>query len=212
MSTKQCAWCYGPIPRAARRDTLTCSKKCRQAKARFRVGVAPPSSETRRMKFAYADPPYPGLAHYYPENREVNHRILVETLQEYYRDGWALSTSSDALSDVLELCPNDARVAVWIKGARSSRTHAPRKTWEPVIFVGGRTRQLDREGINDSLHFGGRQHSHPNALIGMKPAAFCEWVFQLLGAEQGDELDDIFPGSGAVSRAWDLHMCCSSSK
>ena len=25
------------------------------------------------MRFAYADPPYPGMAHRYPENTEVDH-------------------------------------------------------------------------------------------------------------------------------------------
>jgi hypothetical protein len=39
-------------------------------------------------------------------------------------------------------------------------------------------------------------------VIGAKPAAVCRWIFTLLGAAPGDTLDDLFPGSGAVSRAW----------
>ena len=39
-------------------------------------------------------------------------------------------------------------------------------------------------------------------MTGTKPAAFCRWVFTLLGAAPGDSLDDLFRGSGAVSRAW----------
>ena len=39
-------------------------------------------------------------------------------------------------------------------------------------------------------------------MTGTKPAAFCRWVFALLGAAPGDSLDDLFPGSGAVGRAW----------
>ncbi len=39
-------------------------------------------------------------------------------------------------------------------------------------------------------------------MIGAKPAAFCRWVFDLLGARPGDHLDDLFPGSGGVTRAW----------
>jgi hypothetical protein len=31
---------------------------------------------------------------------------------------------------------------------------------------------------------------------------FCRWLFGLLGAAPGDQLDDLFPGSGAVTRAW----------
>lgn len=51
-----------------------------------------------------------------------------------------------------------------------------------------------------------RQHSHPGALVGMKSAAFAEWVFRLLGARQGDTLADIFPGSGIISRAWEEYV------
>jgi hypothetical protein len=39
-------------------------------------------------------------------------------------------------------------------------------------------------------------------VIGAKPAAVCRWIFALLGAAPGDTLDDLFPGSGAVTRAW----------
>ena len=52
-----------------------------------------------------------------------------------------------------------------------------------------------------------RVRSHPLAtlpgpVIGAKPAAVCRWIFDLLGAASGDTLDDLFPGSGAVTRAW----------
>ena len=39
-------------------------------------------------------------------------------------------------------------------------------------------------------------------MIGAKPAAVCRWIFNLLGAAPGDMLDDLFPGSGTVGRAW----------
>jgi hypothetical protein len=39
-------------------------------------------------------------------------------------------------------------------------------------------------------------------LTGAKPRGFCRWVFDLLGARKGDTLDDLFPGSGAVTAAW----------
>ena len=160
------------------------------------------------MRFAYADPPYPGFAHYYPENQEVNHRILVGTLMAHYPDGWALSTSSKTLSKVLELCPHNVDVACWVKGPNHVRNVAnrPRDAWEPLIVFGGRTRRMEgKEQIDNALVWGGRQHSHPDAIVGMKPAAFCEWMFRQLGAMSGDSLDDIFPGSGSVSRAWDIY-------
>jgi len=42
----------------------------------------------------------------------------------------------------------------------------------------------------------------PGRVTGTKPAAFCAWIFALLGAAPGDTLDDLFPGSGAITRAW----------
>lgn len=39
-------------------------------------------------------------------------------------------------------------------------------------------------------------------LIGRKPLAFCVWLFELLGAQPGDELVDLYPGSGQVGHAW----------
>jgi hypothetical protein len=38
-------------------------------------------------------------------------------------------------------------------------------------------------------------------VTGAKPAAFCRRLFGLLGAATGDTLDDLYPGSGAVSQA-----------
>ncbi len=42
----------------------------------------------------------------------------------------------------------------------------------------------------------------PGRVIGAKPAVFARWIFTLLGATTGDQLDDLFPGSGAIARAW----------
>jgi len=42
-------------------------------------------------------------------------------------------------------------------------------------------------------------------VIGTKSAAVCRWIFDLLGAAPGDTLDDLFPGSGAVGRAWAVY-------
>jgi hypothetical protein len=160
------------------------------------------------MRFAYADPPYPGLArrYYGPGAQEVNHRILIGTIEATEFDGWALSTSAQALPDVLALCPPGARVCSWVKGAQASVGNRPHNAWEPLIVVGGRMRRVTaQDRVTDALVWAGRQHSHPGALIGMKPAAFAEWMFRQLGAETGDSMEDIFPGSGAISRAWDLY-------
>lgn len=39
--------------------------------------------------FAYADPPYPGMANLYPERTEVDHPALIADLVARF-DGWAL--------------------------------------------------------------------------------------------------------------------------
>ncbi len=156
------------------------------------------------MRWAYADPPYPGMARYYgPEASEVDHAALVSRLQEGF-DGWALSTSAAALPDVLRLCPPGAWVAPWVRGCRPTKSRSPLNAWEPVIIYGNRPLPYADapQDLADVLISGARQRSHPGALVGMKSAVFAEWVFRLLGARQGDTLADIFPGSGIISRAW----------
>lgn len=77
--------------------------------------------------------------------------------------------------------------------------------WEPVIWRGGRpVKGHFKEGPRDWLEYNTAPRSAArDGIIGGKPRAFCEWVFALLGAEKGDTLDDLFPGTGAVTAAWE---------
>lgn len=207
-----CAWCRKPLPpasatgRARRADAVTCSKRCRQAKQRFRICRADQAAAELPRRLAYADPPYPGLARRYYGCDEVDHELLIARLMTDFPDGWALSTSAEALPLVLPLCPSSTRVCVWLRGARGHvRPKKALNAWEPLLVYGGRPGAVS-EGLQDVLQWHGRQHSHPDALVGMKPAAFCEWMFRLLGARRGDTLVDLYPGSGAVGRAWDLYV------
>jgi len=203
--TRLCAWCEKPIPARARRDAVCCSVRCRQARHRFlrAVGHADSVAPGRPLRLAYADPPYPGKARLYRDHPdyggEVDHAGLIERLAAY--DGWALSTSAEALPVVLALCPAGVRVAAWHRGERPTRSRWPLHAWEPVIYHGGR--QLVTGQRVDSLVCGvGPLDTLPGRVIGAKPAAVCRWIFTLLGAGPGDSLDDLFPGSGAVRRAW----------
>ncbi len=154
------------------------------------------------MRFAYADPPYPGTAAKYYRNEptyagEVDHRELVASLLQGY-DGWALSTSAAGLRDVLPLCPKGARVCAWVKPIGvSGMTFGLHNTWEPLIVVGGRRL---RPGFRDWLSAmparGGGE------LPGRKPIAFCAFLFRALGMLPGDELVDLYPGTGIVGRSW----------
>ena len=197
-----CRWCSAPItdPRAT-----YCSTRCRQTvfRLRRRAALDDASSAPGGLRFAYADPPYPGLARkYYGREAtfggEVDHRALIASLEASGYAGWALSTSSRALRDVLPLCPPGARVCAWVKPIGvPSTTRGPHSAWEPVIVVRGRGR---RHGVRDWLS--AQPARGGGELMGRKPLAFCAWLFELLGMVPGDELVDVFPGTGIVGRAW----------
>jgi hypothetical protein len=213
--TRLCAWCENPIPVTARRDAVCCSVRCRQARHRFlhAVGQAEAVGPGRSLRLAYADPPYPGKARLYRDHPdyggEVDHAELIERLAGY--DGWALSTSAAALPAVLGLCPPGVRVAAWHKGERVARSRYPLSAWEPVLYHGGR--QLPGPRRADSIACGVTPVSTvPGHVIGAKPAAVCRWIFTLLGAAPGDTLDDLYPGSGAVCRAWAAYTSCEASR
>ena len=154
--------------------------------------------------FAYADPPYPGKAKKHYDGTEVDHAALIQQLVRDYPDGWALPTNSTALHKLLPLCPPDVRVLAWVKTWSTWKKGVyPAYAWEPVLMCGGRrfgpegTRPMIRDWISCNAPMGKK-----SKIIGQKPEAFCLWLFDCLGAELGDQLVDLFPGSGAVTDAW----------
>ena len=154
---------------------------------------------------AYADPPYPGLARKYYQHEstfagEVDHVALIAHLTSGAFDGWALSTSERALRDLLPLCPPEARLCPWVKPhGVSGETRGLHNAWEAVIVMPGRRlRPGRRDWLSAMPARGGGE------LMGRKPLAFCAALFDWLGLLPGDELVDLYPGTGAVSRAWQL--------
>ena len=159
------------------------------------------------MRFAYADPPYIGNArrHYRKHADyagEVDHRVLIKTLESEY-DGWALSASMKSLPLVMKLCPDDVLTLAWVKPIAPPLGDHRHYSWEPVIL-----RSLRRPAGYIKTHlvlsppqftFRPKPESH---VIGEKPEGFARWVFQSAGLLPFDEVDDLFPGSGAVGRAW----------
>jgi len=99
------------------------------------------------MKFAYADPPYLGNGKQkYSEHHENAseydskdaHYKLIERLVDEYPDGWALSCNPKDLAWLLPHCPDDVRVAAWVKTFHQIRVNVSvQYAWEPVIFRGG---------------------------------------------------------------------------
>lgn len=162
------------------------------------------------MRFAYADPPYLGCGKLYVAHhtdasdcdRPEWHRALIDRLCGEYPDGWALSASSPSLRVLLPMCPDDVRIASWVKPFAVFKPNVhPAYAWEPVLFRGGRKRTRkdatprDWHSENITLRKG---------LTGAKPAGFSLWLLDLLNvrADLGDTIDDLFPGTGSVLSAW----------
>lgn len=178
------------------------------------------------MKFAFADPPYLGRGEYYrahhPDamswNRLETHQALIVRLQAEYPDGWAMSLSERSLRAILPLCPPEARTAAWCTDRpRFAGKPVPvRKHFEPVIFCGGRpyadTGNRAADFIvtkQERLPAGQPRYAMKKpdlrsgkTFVGRKPQAFSLWLLDLLGWLPGDTIDDLFPGSGAVTAAW----------
>lgn len=164
------------------------------------------------MRFAYADPPYLGCCRLYDHfhgdegcwDDLDTHALLIQYLCEEF-DAWALSATSGSLRQLLPLCPDDVRVAAWVKPFASFKKGVnPAYAWEPVIFRGARTWK-ERGG---SLALTARDFvSTPIAMrrgfTGTKPEPFWLWLFDLLGATPDDEFVDVFPGCAAGDRAWE---------
>ena len=156
------------------------------------------------MRIAYADPPYLGQANRYPEKQEVDHEVLISQLEAY--DGWALSCSTPSLKTLLPMCPDDIRIGSWVKTFCSFKPNVnPAFAWEPVIFKPARGYERKALTIRDWIK---GTITLKRGVIGAKPYYFCTWLFEILGADCDDEFVDLFPGSGAVSKAWESWSKC----
>ena len=142
------------------------------------------------------------MGHFYAEKRECNHRVLFGYLVDEFPDGWALSTASTTLQEVLAIdtCPTDVRICAWVKPFASFKPGVnPAYCWEPVIVRGGRQRTDKTEPtVRDFL---AEPITLRKGLTGAKPEEFCRWISNLLGYRDGmDELVDIFPGTRIMER------------
>lgn len=169
------------------------------------------------MKLAYADPPYLGCCRLYGHVHEGDlvsgcwddlrtHARLLMVLADF--DGWAMSLSTPSLRDLLPLCPPDVRVAAWTKTFSAfKRGVRPAYAWEPVIFRGGHNPPTEahpppiKGGMQTTpKDFLAEPITLRKGLAGAKPERFCRWVLDLLNYREGDEMVDLFPGTGVMSR------------
>ncbi len=156
------------------------------------------------MRIGYADPPYPGCAHLYKDCKdyagEVDHQALIERLDSEF-DGWLLHTSSVALPLIVPLLPTGVRFMAWMKPfAAFKKNVSVAYAWEPVIVKAARKpvvsgRVVMRDWVQESITL-------KKGLIGVKPEAVCFWAFEVIGCAPDDDLVDLFPGTGAVLKAW----------
>ena len=157
------------------------------------------------MKFAYADPPYLGCSkRLYGDHPEAwvydtieGHQALIDKIQQY--DGYAYSCTSGNLHLILPLFERDARIGAWVKPFCAMKGVSPAYAWEPVIFRTPRKKWeagLRRDWVSASI-------TMKRTCKGAKPLAFCFWLFdEILGMTREDGFDDLFPGSGAVKKAY----------
>ena len=157
------------------------------------------------MRVAYADPPYINQAARHYGCDEVDHVALLEQLVTEFPDGWALSCSSPSLRYLLPLCPPNVRIGAWVKSfCAFKRNVRPAYAWEPVIYTGGRNRHAPIP-VKGGAQITPKDYivvpiTLKKGLVGAKPEKFCSWVLDLLNVQLGDEVVDLFPGTGIMGR------------
>jgi len=179
------------------------------------------------MRLCIADPPYLGRAEIFYGARSVDnmnanatarinpmrkadvhpdahlwddpemHRALVARLCADY-DGWAIAMVPDSLRHYLAWAPADCIIAVWHDPQAMPTGRHPRRRWEPVLVrrADGRKRVADvPHAVGDVLTC----NHGASSFAGAKPSAWTRWVLDMLGYREGDTVDDLFHGSGAVA-------------
>lgn len=127
------------------------------------------------------------------------HRELIERLMDEY-DGWAIATTPDGLGAYHPL-PVSARVAAWVRPNAMPGGQRLISRWEPVIvFIPEARRGREQLRVADVLTAAAPRRG----FAGAKPPEWTRWVLDMLGYAPGeDSVEDLFPGTGAVTDAVD---------
>ena len=164
------------------------------------------------MKFAYADPPYLGCGALYAKHHPdalvwddpATHRRLIEQLGDDYPDGWALSASTPSLCALAPMLPKRHRICAWVKPFAVFKPNVGvAYAWEPVVVVGGRRRTRKQRTVRDWFAC---EIALKKGLTGAKPAPVVHWILDLLNVQTGDEVADLFPGTGIVGRCIEVRV------
>lgn len=132
------------------------------------------------------------------------HRALLLHLVDNY-DGWALATTPDGLGAYHPL-PVNAQIMCWHRPTAMPGGGRLIERWEPVIVFIPEERR-SRAGVRVSnvlTAVAPSAHGSRSSFVGAKPPVWTRWVLDALGYDAAtDDLDDLFPGSGAVTAAAD---------
>jgi hypothetical protein len=165
------------------------------------------------VRLGYADPPYIGCAHLYSDHEdyagEVDHFALIERLESEF-DGWVLHAAATVRSYgvIIPLVEKieGVRICQWVKSFAAYKANVSvAYASEPVFIKAARKPVVSkRQVMRDFIETEAVKESITlrRGLTGAKPERVCHWAFELLGARPEDELSDLFPGTGAVTRAW----------
>ena len=100
-------------------------------------------------------------------------------------------------------------MTVWCKSfCAFKRNVRPAYAWEPVIFYGGRNPMKGHQAEIPEKN--GKQTTPKDfiiepitlkkGLVGAKPEKVCRWILDLLNTQPGDEVADLYPGTGVMGR------------
>lgn len=113
------------------------------------------------------------------------------------------------------MCPPDVRVNAWVKPFAAFKANVTRAyAWEPIIIRGGRPIPRTEPTVRDFIEAAAVKEpiAMQRGFPGAKPAAVCFHIFDWLNMQPGDEFVDLFPGSGAVTRAYQEWLAGKTGK
>jgi len=131
------------------------------------------------------------------------HIELIETLESEF-DGFALCMAADNLQKLLPYCKPNIRVMIWHKWSLPSRARVQNR-YEPVLvrIPSWRKGATAGQTMIDVLKC---TKKPMKGFTGSKPAEWTHWVLDAMGYQKGDEVVDLFNGSGAVAEAIESYV------
>lgn len=123
---------------------------------------------------------------------------MAELERDY--DGWVIATHTRGLALYLPSAPEGVRTGCWVKSSaggsrpntRVGYSHEFVLFQQPSCRRGGKAHMSRRDVLIEPI-------TRKRGVIGTKPVRWTRWVLDLLGYSEGDEVVDMFPGSGSIA-------------